>query len=262
MSDILARILAAKAKEVAAARQTRPLALLVEEGRRQPPPRDFAGALRAKIAAGEPAVIAEMKKASPSRGVLRPIYEPAAIARRYEIGGAACISVLTDREFFLGAPEHLRAVRAACRLPLLRKDFIVDTYQIAEARALGADAILLIVAALDDAGLAALEATAASFGMAVLVEVHNAEELARALKLAAPLIGINNRDLKSFEVRLETTLDLLPRVPPERLVVAESGILAPADVARLRSAGVQAFLVGEALMRAADPGAALATLFR
>ena len=161
-----------------------------------------------------------------------------------------------------GSPVAARAVRAACRLPLLRKDFIVDPYQIAEARALGADAILLIVAALDDAGLAALEATAASFGMAVLVEVHNAEELARALKLAAPLIGINNRDLKSFEVRLETTLDLLPRVPSERLVVAESGILAPDDVARLRSAGVQAFLVGEALMRAADPGAALATLFR
>jgi len=262
VSDILARILAAKTKEVAAARQTRPLALLVEEGRQQQPPRDFAEALRAKIAAEEPAVIAEMKKASPSRGVLRPIYDPAAIARRYEVGGAACVSVLTDREFFLGAPEHLRAVRAACKLPLLRKDFIIDPYQIAEARALGADAILLIIAALDDARLAALEATAASFGMAVLVEVHDEEELARALKLASPLIGINNRDLKSFEVRLETTLELLPQVPPERLAIAESGILAPADVARLRSAGVQAFLVGEALMRAADPGAALAALFR
>jgi indole-3-glycerol phosphate synthase len=262
VSDVLARILAAKAKEVAVARQTRPLALLAEAGRQQQPPRDFAGALRAKIAVGEPAVIAEMKKASPSRGVLRAVYDPAAIARRYEAGGAACVSVLTDREFFLGAPEHLRAVRAACKLPLLRKDFIIDPYQITEARALGADAILLIVAALDDARLAALEATAASFGMAVLVEVHDADELARALKLATPLIGINNRDLKSFEVRLETTLDLLPQVPPERLAVAESGILAPADVARLRSAGVQAFLVGEALMRAADPGAALAALIR
>jgi indole-3-glycerol phosphate synthase len=262
VSDVLARILAAKSKEIAAARQTRPMAILSEEAHRQTPPRDFVGALSAKIASGEPAVIAEMKKASPSRGVLRPVYDPSAIARRYEVGGAACVSVLTDREFFLGAPEHLRAVRAACKLPLLRKDFIVDPYQIAEARALGADAILLIVAALDDARLAALEATAASFGMAVLVEVHDAEELARALKLAAPLIGINNRDLKTFEVKLETTLDLLPQVPRERLVVSESGIVAPADVARLRAAGVQAFLVGEAFMRAADPGAALAALFR
>lgn len=262
MSDVLARILAAKSKEIAAARQTRPLSILSEEAHRQTPPRDFVGALRAKIALGEPAVIAEMKKASPSRGVLRPVYDPSAIARRYEVGGAACVSVLTDREFFLGAPEHLRAVRAACKLPLLRKDFIVDPYQIAEARALGADAILLIVAALDDARLAALEATAASFGMTVLVEVHDAEELARALKLAAPLIGINNRDLKTFEVKLETTLDLLPQVPRERLVVSESGIVAPADVARLRAAGVQAFLVGEAFMRAADPGAALAALFK
>jgi len=262
VSDILARILAAKAREIAVARQTRPLALLSEEARRQSPPRDFAGALRAKIAAGDPAVIAEMKQASPSRGVLRPVYDPAAIAGRYEAGGAACVSVLTDREFFMGASEHLRAARGACKLPVLRKDFIVDPYQIAEARALGADAILLIAAALDDARLAALEATAASFGMAVLVEIHDAEELARALKLATPLIGINNRDLKTFEVRLETTLDLLPQVPPERLVVAESGIIAPSDVERLRGAGVKAFLVGEAFMRAADPGAALASLFR
>jgi indole-3-glycerol phosphate synthase len=262
VTDILTRILAAKEKEIATARQARPLALLTEEVRRQSTPRDFAGALRAKVAAGEPAVIAEMKKASPSRGVLRPLYDPAAIARRYEAGAAACVSVLTDREFFMGAPEHLRAVRAACSLPLLRKDFIVDPYQITEARALGADAILLIVAALDDVRLAALEATAQSFGMAVLVEVHDAEELARALKLATPLIGINNRDLRTFEVRLETTLDLLPQVPSERMVVAESGILAPADVARMRAAGVHAFLVGEAFMRAADPGAALAALFR
>jgi indole-3-glycerol phosphate synthase len=262
VSDILARILTAKEKEIAAARQTRPLAMLSEEARRQSPLRDFVGALRAKIAAGEPAVIAEMKQASPSRGVLRPVYDPGAIAGRYEAGGAACVSVLTDRDFFLGAPEHLRAARAACKLPVLRKDFIIDPYQIAEARALGADAILLIVAALDDARLAALEATASSFGMAVLVEVHDAEELARALSLATPLIGINNRDLKSFEVRLETTLGLLPQVPQDRLVIAESGIAAPADVARLRAAGVQAFLVGEAFMRAADPGAALAALFR
>src|SRR5215468_1234384 len=217
MSDVLASILAVKAKEIAAARQARPLPLLVEEARRQSPVRDFVGAVRAKIAAGEPAVIAEMKKASPSRGVLRPVYDPAALAGRYEAGGAACVSVLTDREFFMGAPEHRRAARSACKLPLLRKDFIVDPYQIAEARALGADAVLLIVAALDDARLAALEATASSFGLAVLVEVHDAEELARALKLATPLIGINNRDLKTFEVRLDTTLDLLPHIPPERI---------------------------------------------
>ena len=261
MTDILARILAAKAKEVAAAKAQRPFALLAEDARNQPPPRDFISALRAKIAAGAPAVIAEIKKASPSRGVLRPIYDPSAIARRYEAGGAACLSVLTDREYFQGAPQHLRAARAACSLPVLRKDFIVDEYQLAEARALGADCVLLIVAALDDGELAALEAAAAAFGMAVLAEVHDAQELERALRLATPLIGVNNRDLKNFEVRLETTLELLPRVPRERVVVAESGILGPADVARLRAAGVQAFLVGEAFMRAADPGAALRSLF-
>ena len=261
MTDILARILAAKAKEVAAAKARTPLSLLEEDARGQPPPRDFAGALRARIAAGAPAVVAEIKKASPSRGVLRPVYDPSAIARRYEAGGAACLSVLTDREYFQGAPEHLREARAACSLPVLRKDFIVDEYQVAEARALGADCILLIVAALDDGELAALEARATAFGMAVLAEVHDAQELERALRLATPLIGVNNRDLKSFEVRLDTTLELLPRVPPGRVVVAESGILGPADVARLRAAGVQAFLVGEAFMRAADPGAALQQLF-
>ena len=261
MPDILTRILAAKAKEVEDAKAQRPLAALVEQARSQSPPRDFVGALRTRIAASEPAVIAEIKKASPSRGVLRTVYDPAAIARRYQAGGATCLSVLTDRDYFQGAPEHLTAARAACSLPVLRKDFVIDPYQVAEARALGADAILLIVAALDDAQLAELELSATLFGLAVLVEVHNARELRRALSLRAPLIGINNRDLKTFEVTLETTLELLPQIPPERIAVTESGILEPGDVARLRGAGVQAFLVGEAFMRAADPGAALADLF-
>jgi indole-3-glycerol phosphate synthase len=261
VSDILARILSSKAKEVAAARLRQPLERLAEQARREPQPRDFVGALRAKIAAGAPAVVAEIKKASPSRGVLRPIFDPGAIAGRYEAGGATCLSVLTDSEYFHGAPEHLRAAREACSLPVLRKDFIVDPYQVAEARALGADCVLLIVAALDDARLAELEASARSFGMAVLVEVHGAQELDRALALATPLIGINNRDLRTFEVSLETTLELLPRVPAERIVIAESGILEPRDVAQLRAGGVQAFLVGEAFMRAADPGAALRALF-
>ena len=261
MSDILTRILLAKATEVEVAKAQRPLAAIVEEARGQSPPRDFVGALRAKLAVRETAVIAEIKKASPSRGVLRAAYDPAAIAERYQAGGAACLSVLTDRDYFQGAPEHLTAARAACSLPVLRKDFVIDPYQVAEARAIGADAILLIVAALDDAQLAGLEENATSFGLAVLAEVHNAEELRRALSLRTPLIGINNRDLKTFEVRLETTLDLLPQIPPERIAVTESGILGSGDVARLRSAGVQAFLVGEAFMRATDPGAALAALF-
>jgi indole-3-glycerol phosphate synthase len=261
MPDVLTRILAAKAREVELASARRPLATLLEEARLQSPPRDFVGALRAKIEAGEPAVIAEIKKASPSRGVLRALYDPGAIASRYEAGGAACLSVLTDRAYFQGAPEHLTAARAACSLPVLRKDFVVDSYQVAEARALGADAILLIVAALDDGQLAVLEQNANSFGMAVLAEVHDAQELQRALSLSTPLIGINNRDLKTFEVSLETTLDLLPQIPPGRIAVTESGILDPHDVARLRAAGVQAYLVGEVFMRAADPGAALASLF-
>jgi indole-3-glycerol phosphate synthase len=262
MADILQRILATKADEVAAAKRALPEADVLAAARAAGPVRDFAAALRARIAAGRSAVIAEIKKASPSKGVLRPIFDPPAIAARYEAGGAACLSVLTDRPYFQGAPEYLTAARAAVALPALRKDFIIDDYQIAEARAWGADAILLIVAALDDARLAAFEGCARELGMAVLVEVHDGGELDRALKLATPLIGINNRNLRSFEVSLSTTLDLLPRIPTDRLVVTESGILAPADVATMRAHGVHAFLVGEAFMRAADPGQALAALFR
>jgi indole-3-glycerol phosphate synthase len=261
MSDILQKILATKAGEVAVAKRARPFADVAAAARAAPPPRDFAGALSAKIAAGRAAVIAEIKKASPSRGVLRADFDPPAIARSYEAGGAACLSVLTDRQYFQGAPEFLTAARDACALPALRKDFIVDEYQVAEARALHADAILLIVAALDDARLAALEACARDFGLAVLVEVHDAAELERALRLATPLVGINNRNLRTFDVSLDTTLGLLPRIPGDRLVVTESGILAAADVATMRAHGVHAFLVGEAFMRAADPGAALAGLF-
>jgi len=259
--DILARILATKAKEVAAARAVQPVAALREEARGAPSVRDFVGALRDRIAAGAAGVVAEIKKASPSRGVLRPIFDPAGIAARYEAGGATCLSVLTDRDYFQGAPDHLVVARAACALPVLRKDFILDEYQVVESRALGADCVLLIVAALDDARLAALEAAAAELGMAVLAEVHDAAELERALRLATPLIGINNRNLRTFDVALETTLRLLPGIPRERIVVTESGILTPADVSRMRAAGVHAFLVGEAFMRAADPGAALRALF-
>ena len=259
--DILTRILATKAKELAAAKAAIPLSGMHKRAAASRPTRDFAGALRAKIAAGRSAVIAEIKKASPSRGVLRPIFDPAAIAQRYEAGGAACLSVLTDRDYFQGRPEHLNAAREACSLPALRKDFVIDEYQVLESRTLGADCILLIVAALEDARLAALEACAHEFGMGVLVEVHDASELDRALRLATPLIGINNRNLHTFDVSLETTLDLLPRIPADRLAITESGILAPADVERMRARGVHAFLVGEAFMRAADPGAALAALF-
>ena len=260
--NILARILATKVREIEAARAAQPLATLREQAQLAPPVRDFCRALRHRIATDGTAVVAEIKKASPSRGVLRPIFDPAAIARRYEAGGAACLSVLTDHDYFQGNPEDLVAARAACSLPVLRKDFVLDEYQLFEARSLGADCILLIVAALDDGRLAALESAACELGMAVLAEVHDAAELERALRLATPLIGINNRSLRTFEVALETTLDLLSRVPHERLVVTESGILTPADVARMRAAGVHAFLVGEALMRAADPGAALGDLFR
>src|SRR5262245_2144151 len=226
-----------------------------------PPPRDFVGALRARVAGGAPAVIAEMKKASPSKGVLRDPFDPVAIARSYAEHGAACLSVLTDRQFFHGAPQHLIAAREASGPPALRKDFFVDPYQVYEARTLGADCILLIAAALDATQMQALEAIALSLGMAVLVEVHDAAELTAALGLRTPLIGINNRNLKTFETRLATTLDLAPRVPAERLVVTESGISSRDDVALLRAGGVGAFLVGEAFMRSPDPGTTLASLF-
>lgn len=261
MTDILQRILATKREEVAAASAAVPLAQLEARAAAAGVPRDFAGALRARIRAGAPAVIAEVKKASPSKGLLRKDFDPAAIAASYAAAGAACLSVLTDRQYFQGAPEYLQAARAACALPVLRKDFIVDPYQVYEARALGADSILLIVAALGPAAMRELEAVALSLGMAVLVEIHDAGELDAALSLKTPLLGINNRDLRTFETRLETTLALLSEVPADRLVVTESGILAPADVELMRNAGVQAFLVGEAFMRAPDPGKALAQLF-
>jgi indole-3-glycerol phosphate synthase len=250
--SILEHIMTAKRAEVAAAKKRMPRVKLDDA----PPARDFVAALRAK----RPAVIAEIKRASPSKGLLRENFDPAVIARSYEKGGAACMSVLTDREFFQGAPEHLSAARAACALPALRKDFLIDPYQVMEARAWGADCVLLIVACLADAQMRDLEALAHSLGMAVLVEVHDEAELERALRLRTPLIGINNRNLRTFEVSLDTTLAMLPRVPAERLVVSESGIHAPADIARLRSAGVRAYLVGEAFMRAPDPGVALASL--
>ena len=261
MSDILRRILATKRAEVAAARAAQPLEAIERQARAAVAPRDFAGALRAKIAAGKPAVIAEIKRASPSKGLLREHFDPAAIARSYAAAGAACLSVLTDREYFQGAPEHLAEARAACALPVLRKDFILEPYQVYEARALGADCILLIAAALAPGDMRGLEQLAQGLGMAVLVEVHDAAELEAALGLRTPLLGINNRDLRSFETRLETTLDLLTRVPADKLVITESGILAPTDVDRMRAAGVGAFLVGEAFMRAPEPGKALQALF-
>lgn len=261
MSDILRRILATKREEVAAARRAVPLSELEARARGGVPTRDFVGAIRAKLAAGQPAVIAEIKRASPSKGLLRTDFDPAAIARAYESAGAACLSVLTDVQYFQGAPEHLDAARSACALPVLRKDFVVDPYQLFESRALGADCILLIAAALGTDVMRELEAVAHALGMAVLVEVHDADELERALGLGTPLLGINNRNLRSFETRLETTLELLPRIPAGRIVVTESGIGAPEDVKRMRASGVGAFLVGEAFMRAADPGQALAELF-
>jgi indole-3-glycerol phosphate synthase len=261
MSDILERILATKRVEVDQARAARPLAALRADAEQRGGQRDFLGAMRRKLAAGKPAVIAEVKKASPSKGVLRADFDPAAIARSYAANGAACLSVLTDREYFQGAPEYLERARDASGLPALRKDFIVDAYQVVEARAMDADAILLIVASLDDAQLREFEALAKSLGMAVLVEVHDAAELERALRLSTPLVGINNRNLRTFETALDTTLSLLPRIPGDRIVVTESGIVAPSDVARMRAANVNAFLVGEAFMRAPDPGAELARLF-
>jgi len=261
MADILQRILATKREEIAAAKRANPAREVEARARAAAPARDFLGAIRAKRAAGRPAVIAEIKRASPSKGLLRENFDPAAIARSYETGGAACLSVLTDRQYFQGAPEHLSSARAACALPALRKDFVLEPYQVYEARALGADGILLIAAALAPDAMRALEAVAHELGMAVLVEIHDAAELKAALELRTPLLGINNRNLRTFETRLETTLELMRRVPSERIVVAESGILSPADVERLWKAGVGAFLVGEALMRAADPGRALDGLF-
>ena len=260
-SDILARIMTTKAEEVISAQVERPFDALHRDARAATAPRGFRAAIRRLIDAGKPAVIAEIKRASPSKGLLRSVFEPAAIARSYARAGAACLSVLTDRPFFQGAPEFLVAARAACSLPVLRKEFIIDEYQVVESRALGADAVLLIVAALDDARLAALEACAQSYGMDVLVEVHDAAELDRALRLSTPLIGINNRNLRTFGVSLHTTLELLPRIPPDRIVVTESGIVAQRDVAQMRRHGVNAFLVGEAFMRAPDPGSALTALF-
>ncbi len=261
MSDILKKILAHKAEEVAAAERERPQERVREAARAAPPPRDFVGALRSKIAAAQAAVIAEIKKASPSKGLLRADFDPAAIAASYAAHGAACLSVLTDREFFQGAPEYLAAAREACDLPALRKDFMLEPYQVYEARALGADCILLIVAALEPARMQELEALAHELGMAVLVEVHDAAELDAALELATPLVGINNRNLRNFETRLATTLELLPRIPPEHLVVTESGILRREDVALMRANGVHAFLAGEVFMRAADPGVELERMF-
>jgi len=265
MSDILNKILAVKADEVATAKKQRDLFSLRrevesdQEARRTL--RGFERGLRARIAAGQAGVIAEVKKASPSKGVLRPDFQPAAIAQSYAEHGAACLSVLTDVQFFQGSPDYLRQARAACALPVLRKDFMVDLYQVYEARAMGADAILLIVSALDHGLMAELEACALELGMDVLVEVHDGEELDAALKLRTPLMGINNRNLRTFEVTLDTTLGLLDRIPQDRLVVTESGILGPADVARMRAADVHAFLVGEAFMRADNPGAELSRLF-
>ncbi|MBX3638502.1 MAG: indole-3-glycerol phosphate synthase TrpC [Rubrivivax sp.] len=264
MSDILQRIVEVKHEEVAALRRERSLASWradAESRRGTDAPRGFAAALRARVAAGGAAVIAEVKKASPSKGVLREHFVPAEIAASYQRGGAAALSVLTDERFFQGAGEYLAQARDACTLPVLRKDFIVDELQVHQARVLGADAILLIAACLDDAAMADLEAAALALGMDVLVEVHDAAELERALRLKTPLLGVNNRNLRSFEVSLQTTLDLRARVPADRLLVTESGILTPADVRLMRSNGVHAFLVGEAFMRADDPGAALAAMF-
>jgi indole-3-glycerol phosphate synthase len=260
--DILRRIVARKSDEIRARAERQPLNALSRQVESAPPPRDFVGALRAHMARGRPAVIAEIKKASPSKGVLRADYQPAEIARDYANHGASCLSVLTDVDFFQGADAHLREARGACELPVLRKDFTIDPYQVYEARVLGADCILLIVAILGDAQLRELALLAGDLGMDVLVEVHTAEELERALPIETPLIGINNRDLRTFETRLATTLKLLPMIPKDRIVVTESGILVAEDVALMRANKVDAFLVGEAFMRAPDPGARLAELFQ
>ena len=266
MSDILDKIIAVKREEIAAAMQKLPLAAMRADAESRVLTRDFVGALRAKIKVGKPAVIAEIKKASPSKGVIREDFIPADIAQSYAENGAACLSVLTDRQFFQGQPDFLKQARASCQLPVLRKDFMVDAYQIYESRAMGADCVLLIAACLDDAQMADLAAIAQSLDMAVLVEVHDRAEAERALKLKTPLLGINNRNLKTFEVSLETTLQMVKDMPElsngQRLVVSESGIVTRDDVLRLGAAGVNAFLVGEAFMRADDPGTALSEMFK
>ena len=261
MSDILRRILETKRAEVREQRASVADGEMARRARAAPPVRDFEGALRAAIADRRPAIIAESKRASPSKGLLREPYDPAAIARSYAAGGASCLSVLTDRRYFQGAPEHLVAARAACSLPVLRKDFLIDPYQVQEARALGADCVLLIAAALEAGAMRELEAAALELGMSVLVEVHDEEELEAALGLRTRLLGINNRDLRTFETRLERTIDLAPRVSAEHVLVSESGIATRQDVRRLREQGIGAFLVGEAFMRVADPGLALRALF-
>ncbi|WP_027015695.1 indole-3-glycerol phosphate synthase TrpC [Comamonas composti] len=266
MSDILKQICEVKVQEVAAAKKRMPLADMRRDAESRVLTRDFAGALRAKIAQGQAGVIAEIKKASPSKGVIRTgEFIPADIAQSYAFGdgkvSAACLSVLTDRQFFQGSVDYLKQARASCSLPVLRKDFMVDPYQIYESRAMGADCVLLIAACLDDAQMAEMEQIAQSLDMAVLVEVHDGAELERALKLATPLVGINNRNLRSFEVSLQTTLALQKQVPADRLLVTESGIASAADVQTLRDAGIHAFLVGETFMRAKEPGEALAELF-
>ena len=261
MPDILRRIVAVKTQEVAAAKQLTSQSSIEQQATAATPPRDFVSALRAKIANGKSAVISEIKKASPSKGVLREHFDPAAIAKSYQKHGAACLSVLTDKQFFQGDIAHMKAARAACNLPVLRKDFMIDPYQVYEARAAGADCILLIVAALDLPRMRELEAVATGLGLAVLVEVHDGDELNIALKLQTPLIGINNRNLRTFETKLGTTLGLLDRVPADRLVITESGILRCEDVDLMRSRKVNCFLVGEAFMRAQEPGVELERLF-
>ena len=261
MSDILDRILARKVEEITERSARVPLAELIARVADLPDTRGFAAAIEAKIEAGLPAVIAEVKKASPSKGVIRADFDPAAIAQSYERGGAACLSVLTDADFFQGSEDYLRQARAACSLPVLRKDFTIDAYQVYEARVIGADCILLIVAALDDETLLDLSLLAAELDLDVLVEVHDEEELERALEIPAPLIGVNNRNLRTFEVSLDTSLNLRKRAPTDRILVSESGIATIEDIARLRGAGIDAFLVGETFMRAVNPGDALKQLF-
>ncbi len=261
MSDILNKILATKAIEVASSKAKLGVDAMLAQAKEQAPTRDFVGAIRQKIEAGDAAVIAEIKKASPSKGVIRSDFKPAEIAASYEQGGAACLSVLTDTQYFQGSAEYLKQARVACMLPVLRKDFMIDTYQVYEARAMGADCILLIAAALSLSQMQALEEVAHALGMAVLVEVHNAEELEQAMQLETPLLGINNRNLRTFDVTLNTTLDLLAKIGPDKIVVTESGIFTNEDVALMRQHNVHTFLVGEAFMRKDNPGAELASVF-